>query len=295
MVWPGGLAALLALVLGSAAAAEDLQPAGQVEWRGNAAGFGGFSGLWLSPDGATAWVVGDKGVMAEARLLRRDGRLVGVETVAIGPLHDPDGAPVAGLQIDAEGLAPRPGGGVLVSFEADHRIWAYAAPGAPAEPLPPHPDFAGLQLNSGIEALAAAPDGTLYAIPERSGALDRPFPVYRLRAGVWDTPFAVPRRGDFLVTGADIGPDGRLYVVERNFSWLGGFATRLRRFTITEDALEDEETLLEPPRGQLDNAESVAVWRDDRGRLRVTMISDDNFNALQRTLLSEFVLPETGS
>ena len=39
------------------------------------------------------------------------------------------------------------------------------------------------------------------------------------------------------MTDADFGPDGQLYLLERDFGWLAGFATRVRRFTLGPDGL----------------------------------------------------------
>jgi hypothetical protein len=158
--------------------------------------------------------------------------------------------------------------------------------------IPGHRDFPRLQINSGLEALAMDGDGTLYAIPERSGALSRPFPVYRLRDGQWDKSLQIRRDGDFLVVDADFGPDGRLYVLERDFEWLGGFATRVRRFSLGPDGFGEEVTLLETDLGTLDNMEGISVWRDAAGRIRVTLIADDNFLAFQSTVLAEYLLTE---
>ena len=36
--------------------------------------------------------------------------------------------------------------------------------------------------------------------------------------------------------------------------------------------------------------EGISVWRDAAGRTRVTLISDDNFFALQRTVIVEYLL-----
>ena len=72
------------------------------------------------------------------------------------------------------------------------------------------------------------------------------------------------RDGDFLVVDADFGPDGKLYVLERDFGWLG-FRTRVRRFALGPDGLGDEVTLLETPFGELDNMEGISVWRDAAG------------------------------
>ena len=35
------------------------------------------------------------------------------------------------------------------------------------------------------------------------------------------------------------------------------------------------------------------MWRDEAGAIRLTMISDDNFNFFQRTQLVEYTVPET--
>ena len=51
-------------------------------------------------------------------------------------------------------------------------------------------------------------------------------------------------------------------------------------------------TLLRTRFGALDNMESLAAWRDPQGRIRVTLLSDDNFFPLQRTMFAEYILDE---
>ncbi len=86
--------------------------------------------------------------------------------------------------------------------------------------LPRDDAFDAFARNAGFEAVAITPDGALLAIPEDvSDGGD--FPVWRFRNGVWDVPFAIPRRGAFLPVGADVGPDGRLYVLERALTGRG--------------------------------------------------------------------------
>jgi len=87
---------------------------------------------------------------------------------------------------------------------------------------------------------------------------------------------------------ADFGPDGRLYVLERQFRGLMGFASRVRRFRLGMDRLLAEETLLETAVGLHDNLEGLSVWRDAGGALRLTMIADDNFSFFQRTEIVEY-------
>jgi hypothetical protein len=193
---------------------------------------------------------------------------------------------------DAEGLAIRADGRILVSYENQHRVWAYLSLDAAAR-LPRAPAFRDLQPNSGLEALAVDSDNRLYAIPERSGSLKRPFPVwvYSSATETWSHAYDLPRRGGFLVVGADFGPDGLLYVLEREFTgW--GFRSRVRRFAITAQGMTSEETLFETYTRKHDNLEGIAVWRDANGVIRLTMVSDDNFRAFQRTEFVEYSVVE---
>lgn len=98
-----------------------------------------------------------------------------------------------------------------------------------------------------------------------------------------------PRDPPFLPTGADIAHDGMLYVLERDFSWLGGFSTRLRRAALSDWPTLRPETLFTQI-GGLDNMEGLASWRDSDGAVRLLMIADDNFSPLQRTLLVELLV-----
>jgi hypothetical protein len=295
----GAMIRRLALALSLAAAAAGatwgaprLELDARIVWSETTPGFGGFSGIEVQEDGTTFVAISDRGTWARGRLERADGRLTGATIEAHGPLRGVDGAPLGGENVDAEGLAADGAGGFYVSFEAFHRVRRYDRIEAAAAAVPSHPDFARLQTNSGLEALAADADGVLYAIPERSGALERPYPVYRLRDGVWDRALSLPRQGAFLVAGADFGPDGRLYLLERDFAWLAGFATRVRRFNLGPEGFDAGETLLETGFGSPDNFEGLSVWRDPEGATRVTLIADDNFFALQSTAIAEYLLVE---
>lgn len=289
------LAAALAALLPSAEAASPrLVRDATVAWSEPGADFGGYSGLVVEDGGSRFLAVSDRGTWARGTLEREGGRIVAARLDASGALHEISGRPLGGEDVDAEGLALDREGRAWVSFEAFHRVRRYDRIDGPATDVGPHRDFRRLQSNSGLEALAIGADGTLYAIPERSGALDRPFPVYRLRTdqpeGRWDKRLTLRRDASFLPVDADIGPDGDLYLLERDFGWMSGFATRIRRFELGPRGVEGETTLLETPFGELDNMEGMSVWRDPEGRTRVTLISDDNFFPLQRTMFVEYLL-----
>ncbi len=284
-------AALISVLVAAAARADSMvDDIWRLPWR--EAG-GSLSGLVVSADGSEFVAVSDKGRIVEGRLQRdRDGtgQITTIEITHQGPLRDGNGVPVSGRAIDAEGLTRLPDGSLLVSFEAEHRIDRYETADAAATQIENPRDFRGLQNNSGLEALFSDPDGTVYAIPERSGRLDRPFPVYRYRTGRWSIPFTIPRRPPFLPVGADIGPDGRLYLLERHFHGFPGFSTRIRRFTIQGDTIVEDGTLFESSAGEFDNLEGLSAWRAPDGTLVLTTISDDNNSIFQRTEFVEFRL-----
>jgi hypothetical protein len=263
---------------------------GRIAWRGAWQHFGGFSGLWVSPDGSRFTVISDRGGFIEGRFERRDGEIEEARMVRRGRMHGIDGARLEGADVDAEGMAMDARGRVYVSFENFHRVRRYDDLKGNAASVPSHSDFARLQQNSGLETLAIDAQGTLYAIPERSGALTRPFPVYRLLGNRWDKSWKIPREGSFLPVDGDFGPDGRFYLLERDFKWLGGFATRVRRFDVTPQGFTNEATLLRTRFGELDNMEGLAAWRDPQGRTRLTLVSDDNFFPLQQTIFVEYVV-----
>ncbi len=257
-------------------------------------GVGGLSGLEVSGDGRTAIFIGDRGLRVDAALVRGPGGgLLGLSIRGMSQLRRRDGRPVTGAAADAEGLAcraPTIGGDCNVSFEGVHRVVHVAAPDASAVNRADPEQAMVLQRNSGLEALAIDGQRRLLAIPERSGALDRPFPVLRLEDGRWTVPFALRRDPPFLPVGADVGPDGRLYLLERHFNGVG-FRSRVRSFALLEDRVEDERTHFTSGLWHHDNLEGLAVWRDGDGAIRLTMVSDDNFNELQRTEIVEYRLP----
>jgi len=193
---------------------------------------------------------------------------------------------------DAEGLARAPDGKLFVSFEGQHRVWCYGGFGTAAEALPPHERFREMPANAGLEALAIDSAGMLYTLPERSGAPTRPFPLYRFDGVRWSIPWRLPRRGRYLAVGADFGPDGRFYLLERDFNGLLGFSSRVRRFTLGPEGALTEETLLTTRNLRHGNLEGLSVWRDGAGEIRLTMVADDNFSFFQQTEIVEYRITE---
>ncbi|MFT4716476.1 MAG: hypothetical protein ACI861_000179 [Paracoccaceae bacterium] len=270
--------------------AADLVLESSFVWSSEAELFGGFSSLEVSKDGRKFTSTSDRGAIVTGVLLREDGKITGVANAEIQPLLDAKSQPLANYFVDAEGLAIDGKGRMFISFEADHRVWRYDAISAKPVKLDTHPGFKDLQNNSGLEALAIDAAGTLYTLPERSGEWDRPFPVFRYRNGKWDDALEIPRRDKFLPVGADFGPDSWFYLLERDFAWYAGFSSRIRRFQVTDKGFVNEEILLTTGFGTHGNLEGIAVWENDEGGIRLTMIADDNFSGFLSTVIVEYVV-----
>ena len=101
----------------------------------------------------------------------------------------------------------------------------------------------------------------------------------------------MPQRGPFQPTGADIGPDGLLYILERAFTPLG-FRSRIRRVDPNSPGVE-AQTLITTSPGVHDNLEGISVWQSHSGATCLTLVSDDNFLAIQTSELVEYALTET--
>ncbi|MDC0737892.1 esterase-like activity of phytase family protein [Cognatishimia sp. SS12] len=259
------------------------------KWHHNADWFGGFSGIELSDDGTGFVAISDRGRIVEGTLTRDAGRIARVALTKDSPIYGLQGEVQSRHQRDTEGLAIRKDGRLYVSFEGAHRVWAYMQFGAQAAGIERHEDFKRMRNNGSLEALAVDDRNRLYTMPEDPKDKDV-IPVYRYDRGTWSVPFHLPRREGYLPVGADFGPDGKLYLLERDFRGFG-FRTQVRRFDISGDTVTGEVMLLRTATGRHDNLEGLAVWQDAAGQLRLTMISDDNFLFYQRTEIVEYVLP----
>ncbi len=279
-----------------------LEPLGGLIIDNTVLGFGGLSGLHLTDD-LQLTAIADIGRWLTARLVL-DAKLkpLGLTDLRSGPLRDGAGASLPrGFTGDAEGLARLPNGDWLVSFERWHRLRSYARLDAPARYVEAPPELAEAPGNGGLESLAVLADGRWLMIAEGWNMAGQATRVRR----VW---LGGPQRGWTRLSyrceepmdpcDAHGLPDGGALVLERSFSVFGGFRGRLVRLSarqLTEAAegavLEGEELLrLEPPL-PTDNYEGVAVARHG-GRSLLAVVSDDNQNMLQRTLLLLFAVAD---
>jgi hypothetical protein len=157
-----------------------------------------------------------------------------------------------------------------------------------------------LPFNKGLEALVMVPKGfalagTLIALSERG--LD---PLGNLIAFLVGGPtpgqFSVRRTDNFDISDAVLLPSGDLLVLERKFSLLEGVGIRIRRIalkSVAPGAVVDGPSIFDADLNQeIDNMEGIDAHITSEGETVLTMVSDDNFSMIQRTLLLQFNLVE---
>lgn len=263
--------------------------------------FGGFSGLWRGPNGHDLVAVTDNGLWLTAKVVSRDGRLVGLERAELAPILGSSGRPLQRSRYyDTESLCIADGVAYL-GVERTHDVlrfdWAAEGVMARARVVPVPREVKTLPNNRGLEAIGVVPGGqplagAIVAIAERSGSDDEPTQGFIL-GGRQPGLFRVARHDGFDITDLAFLPDGDLLLLERWYRPLRGVGMRIRRVpaaSLKAGALLDGPYLIDADLGQeIDNMEGLAVHLE-QGRTVLTVISDDNFSFLQRTVMLEFVL-----
>jgi hypothetical protein len=284
---------------------------GAVQLRSTNPLFGGVSGLRAGADGRFLAIT-DTGNWFAFATIERDGRLVGVKDTWLQPILQEDGKPVTSKPDgDAEALEWDPATGkATVVYEQDHRL-AHFSGIHTADPtsLAHAPDsierltvMAGWPANGGGEAVALLPGGARLVISETARGPQRSRTALLTEAG---------KTRKIEIEGIDsAGPDEhaptdaialdatRVLILHRRFTLTQGQGAALSLIDLApvlggkgaDNAVLQARTLAkwEPPL-TLDNMEGLAL-RKEGGRTFLYIVSDDNLNPLQRTLLMKFEL-----
>ncbi len=273
--------------------------------------FGGISSLTISEDGDAIIAVTDAGVWLTAALTTDTAGTLTLGEVRLEPIRGIGGRRLTGKRdADAEALAEVPGkpGHYLVGFERNDRILAYDFSDGDltvAGTNVPIPDaIHDLPRNKGVEALVALPadgnlPGAIIAIAERAGP-DRIGPDRAIAGFILGGPapgaFRLQAYDSYDITDAALAPDGDILLLERFFSVVTGPYMAVRRIDVADIA--DGATIRPQLVGaidvvsRIDNMEALGVHEDAEGRTVLTLMSDDNFNALQHTVLLQFLLED---
>jgi hypothetical protein len=265
-------------------------------------GFGGLSGLRLDPKGERFIAISDKGTWFTGRIVYRGDVMAGLADVEAAPILGADGKPVASRGwYDTESIA-LDGPLVYVGIERVNQIlrFDFGKDGTRSlgQVVTTPAGVRKLPNNKGLESLVMVPKGlplggTLVAISERG--LDTEGNILAFLIG-GPTPgqFSIRRTGDFDISDAVVLPSGDLLVLERKFSLLAGMVVRIRRMplkSVASGVTIDGPSIFEADLGyEIDNLEGIDAHTAADGSIVLTLVSDDNFSMIQRTLLLQFTL-----
>jgi len=276
---------------------------GGVEMKADSPNFGGWSDLHVSADGRSLTSISDEGAWFTATIdYSADGNLAGLGQARIGQLRGLDGKAIhSKAEADAEAMARLPDGSWLIAFERRHRLWHYRTLEATPLPIEGPADIGRQPANGGIEAMTALEDGTVVAISEEYslkpgtvvGWIGRPAGNSRYS---WSS-FSYTTNPDFRPTAIVRLPDGAYATLERAFDVVRGVRVRVMRFEAAQlqpggTVTPEELAFLATPYA-VDNLEGLSATRGPRGETLLWLISDDNFNPLQRNILMLFELPQS--
>jgi hypothetical protein len=264
-----------------------------------------LSALAWDDDDGVLYALSDKGWLFHLKPeLERDNILSGITLLSAVPLFDPRrGRPMRSWLADAEGMdivngrnRRRGDAELVISFEHTPRIYRYRPDGSTigAHTLPPALAEAKAYrgLNKMLEAVCVDARLGVLTTPEQPLVDDNDDTtrLFDLTGKSWRYPVT----GDYRITALECLGDGRLLVLERDFGILSNAAS-LKLVTLPPQP--GNATLVPLPVATLDAAEGhqtdnfEGLTRHQGNRF--FMISDDNNNFVQRTLLLYFELLPT--
>jgi hypothetical protein len=265
---------------------------GAWELGSNNQNFGGISGLLVLKDGRFLGV-SDAGTLIGFGLTNDDK----TDRPFIAALPGAFGKNIDFRDRDSEGLAYDPQSGrIWVSYEAKHAVRRFPPSMSRIDGLHKLPGTKAWYQNRGIEAITRLRDGRFILIAEDSEKGDRPAYLYSgdpVEKGTSRLEFRYRAPAGYKATDATQLPDGRVLVLNRRIAVPDGFSAKLAILdpaTISAGKVVKVKTIatLKSPL-LVDNMEGITISQED-GRTIVWMISDNNFNIFQRTLLMKFAL-----
>lgn len=263
------------------------------ELRSDNSRFGGISGMVALPDGRFL-------ALSDA------GTLIGFTPGRAGKMADSFIAALPGVSedsdyrdFDSEGMTRDPDSGrIWISYEARHAIRRMPASLSRIDGVKRLAFAKNWRANGGVETLVRLADGRFLIISETHSRPDGSHSAYLFSGDPVETgsrvmPFGYRAPNGYRPTDAALLPDGRILILNRRIAFPDGFSAKL---TLVDPAMIKEDAAVQPQRLAalaapllVDNMEALAVTQQD-GRLIVWMLSDNNFSAMQRSLLLKFAL-----
>jgi hypothetical protein len=280
---------------------------GSLEFRGGLVltssykSFGGISALCVQSDGEHFLALSDRASWFRWRIVYENNHPAAIADAVAAPVRDEYGKPAPGW--DTESIAEY-GNKLYVGLERTNSIFSFdfdwkSFP-SNARPVSGPPELKELPFNQGLEALVFVPQQhklaqTLIGFSEHGLTEEGNLKAF-LIGGPAPGKFAVKRTDGYDISDAAILSGGDIIILERQYSLGRGVTMRIRRIRLDDikpGAVVDGPIVVEADGGfQIDNMEALSVHRTRSGQTVLTLMSDDNFSPLQRTILLQFVLKE---
>ena len=270
--------------------------------------FGGLSAIGFAGTDGKLVMVSDRGNFVSGQLIYDDkGAPLSLVGARIDPIQNSKGADLPrAFARDAEALTiierPDDKSVVRVGFENLTRVADFhlenGVPTGPAMDVTIPEWLTATRTNQSLEAVCIAPNtspiaGSTLLLTE--GVIDNDGAHSGYLLGRNDKGPLSYRSGTATdPTDCAFLPNGDLLVLERGVV-LVNFAARLVRIKAADVKPGTEmqgEVLFEATGGDLDNMEGLAVHQTADGETRIALVSDNNFNDWERSLLLEFSLPQ---
>jgi len=250
-------------------------------------GFGGLSGLAMAGDGRLVAVT-DAGQWLAMMPREAGGRLAGVGAARMAGFASGGQK----IELDSEAIALTPDGRTLISMEQRHRILVLKGQAPPFAPegVIFHTAAVSWPPNGGGESLALLPGGQTLWISEDARRSPGVAVALLTAADGSTRPIGIPVPDRFAPTDVTVLDGQRLLLLHRKFDGVSVEAA----ITVVDLApvlaggdIATMRPLVRWGRESpwpIDNMEGLTLVRAG-GRTILFLVSDDNFNPAQRTLL----------
>ncbi len=261
-----------------------------------------FSGLSWDHDEDTLIILSDRGFLIRTKPVFANGRLIELKMLSYHHLQDKNGKKLKHAAADSEGLTLINSKNnvigdteLIISFERQPRVSRYAPDGTfiADEPLNNElndiKNYAG--ANKALEAITIHKQFNIVTGPERplKSTHNNLFSLHTLNKETW---YFTPDNEDYgSLVGLTTLPDDRLIALERIFSSIfSGVSTAIHLITLGQDSIKTKKIAsIDPSTSYFnDNFEGI-TWHKSN---RFFMISDDNDNIFQKSLLVYFEIPD---
>ena len=272
---------------------KNLEYVSGLELNSNHEDFGGLSGLIIE-DNNNFTTIGDQGIWMTGQLiLNNNDELTSISNAKLGYLKSEKNIYLVQsgkLFTDAEAVELF-NGKLVVSFERNHRILSYEKIEGVAQLFYDKMKLLDLPNNGGIEAMTSLKDNSLIFISEDLVDSNDRIVGFRLYENKLSKIF-VKKNGSFKPTDLSVLPSGDILMLERSFTPIKGAKARISLIKY-QDIIESP--LITPiyidtisPPMIVDNFEGISSIKSNSGGYFIFILSDDNFNFLQKTILLQF-------